>query len=322
MNRRDLIGTMCVLAVCPGISFSGEVLPDGTPLRVLTPPNTSWEGAHPSGGVVKAAHGELAQALIVNDTSRLLELYRDDARSLPDQQPRLLGRGQIEAWHRSVQTRRRVTAYVPQIREVFDFGDTLLEYGGFTITWEAAGPAEGKYLHVWGRDSDGSLRLKADVRNWTAPLKGAEDFFVAMQVAEAPPVADSALARELAALNAGNADGIKQHDLERRLSFYADDAVIMPHSVKARTGMAEIRPFLTDYVNNGRGATFDKVEVWNEGFEDLGHGYVLEYFKFHVDWRAGGNGGTVTGGGIRLWRRDADGRLKMLREIGTHDYRG
>ncbi|ESQ91517.1 hypothetical protein ABAC460_05910 [Asticcacaulis sp. AC460] len=321
MNRRGLIGALCVWAAYPAMSFSGEALPDGASLRVLMPPNTSWEGAHPSGGAVLRAHGELARAMTANDTSRILELYRDDARSLPDGQPRLIGKDQIRTWQKEVTKRRRVTAYKPVVREVFDFGDTVMEFGGFSIAWETDA-AEGKYLHVWGREPDGSLRLKSDVRNWTAPLKKPEDFFVAMPEAQAPAMADSVLSRELAALNAGNAEGVREHDLEKRLSFYTDDAVIMPHSMAAKTGMAEIRPFLTEYVNNGRGATFDKVEVWNEGFEDLGNGYVLEYFRFHVDWRAGTAGGTVTGGGIRLWRREADGGLKMLREIGTHDYRG
>ena len=31
-------------------------------------------------------------------------------------------------------------------------------------------------------------------------------------------------------------------------------------------------------------------------------------------------GGIVKGGGIRLWQRQADGSLKLHRQIGTHDY--
>jgi ketosteroid isomerase-like protein len=129
------------------------------------------------------------------------------------------------------------------------------------------------------------------------------------------------LAAELKVLNERNAAGVQNHDLTMRLSFYADDTLLMPRNSVAKVGMAEIRPYLTAYVENGRGATFDAVRVWTEDCQDLGSGYALEYFRFQVDWRSRDKAGTVSGGGVRLWRRGPDGELKMLREIGTHDYR-
>ena len=99
----------------------------------------------------------------------------------------------------------------------------------------------------------------------------------------------------------------------------ADDAVIMPFADTPKSGMAEIRPYLTQYTANGAGITFDDVRVWNIGFEVFGD-YVVEYPKFHVDWRFPGQKGVTKGGGLHLWKRQPDGGLKRFRQIGTHDH--
>jgi ketosteroid isomerase-like protein len=327
MIRNRLIGLMCVYATALGMA-AGAAPPDLASFPDVSP-NSSLESAPRSGGKAHAsvltAHSAYGRALLSHDADTLAALYLDDALSLPDQQPALFGKPQIRSWYAQLQSRRRVTAYEPKVREVFDFGDTLVESGDFTIGWSLANgqaeTAEGKYLHVWAKAPDGTLRLKADVRNWMQPPADSRAFFVDLPVAAPPPLPETKLGSELKLLNERNAAGVRTHDLEARLSFYDDDTILMPHNTTPKIGMKEIRPYLTAYVENGRGATFDKVAVWTQAYQELGGRYGLEYYKFHVDWRAGNDAGTVTGGGIRLWRRALNGELKMLREIGTHDYR-
>lgn len=276
---------------------------------------------------VTAAHGRLGAAMIAGDADALAALYLPDAISMPEYQPALYGRTRIAAYQRAMSVRRRVTGYVPVAAEVIDLGKgVLVETGLFTIAWRLSGGGieeeRGKYVNVWSTGPDGALKLKADVRGYLRPLADPSSFVVALP-AQAPPAspAGGPLAARLDALNRANARAVQDHDVAAQLALYADDGMFMPFANTPRAGIAELRPFLTAYVNAGRGATFDSVRVWNTGFEDFG-GYVLEYGKFRVAWRAGGSSGVTRGGGLRLWRRGADGALTMLRQIGTHDHAG
>jgi ketosteroid isomerase-like protein len=276
---------------------------------------------------VTAAHGRLRDAIVANDPEARARLYRADAISMPDYQPALYGPAQIAAYHRAMGERRRITSYVPVTTEVIDLGDgTLFETGIFTIGWTrtaggASAEEHGKFANVWRVAPDGSLTLKADVAGYLRPLPDPAAFFVALS--ELPPPAqipaDPRLADILKARNDRNARAVQTHDAAAKIADYADDAIIMPFADTTRTGIGEIRPYLTRYTDNGRGATFDTVRVWNVGYEDHGS-YVLEYPKFRVAWHSGDAAGLVKGGGLRLWRRRADGSLELFRQIGTHDF--
>ena len=123
----------------------------------------------------------------------------------------------------------------------------------------------------------------------------------------------------LRAHNDRDAEAVRTKDVEAKLVDYTDDAIFMPFAETPKRGMAEIRPYLTAYTAAGTGATFRDVRVWTLAFENLG-AWVIEYPKFRVEWTAGGQSGTVMGGGIRLWQRQAGGSLKLHRQIGTHDH--
>jgi ketosteroid isomerase-like protein len=125
---------------------------------------------------------------------------------------------------------------------------------------------------------------------------------------------------ELARQNRLDAEAVRNHDTAAKVAKYAADAIYMPFADTPKIGIDEIRTHLTAYTDQGRGVTFESVRVWNEGFEAL-DGYVIEYPKFEVRWRNGADFGVVSGGGLRLWRREADGSLKLLRQIATHDHR-
>lgn len=265
----------------------------------------------------------LAAAHVSGDATNLADFYLPDARCFVDAQPMLRGRAAILAYRQRMQERRRTRelAFAPLGR--VDLGSTSVAYGTWTAQrqWAdgAAERAEGNYIHAWrGR------RLLAEVMGYAARRARPEQDHVA-ELAPAedagvpPPGGDPAVAAELAALNARIASGVANHDADKRLSVYADDAVLMPFAERPLRTRAVFEPYLRAYVANGSGASF-KVKVYNDGFEVL-PGHVLEYSRFRVDWRAGQDGGVVSGGGLRLWRREPDGTLRMRLEGGTHDVR-
>jgi len=275
---------------------------------------------------VAFAQQKLRTAILSNDVEARVELYRPDARSLPEYQPALYGAGQIGAYHQAMQARFRMTRFDPVTSELFDFGNAVLEFGTFTAAWTTAeGNAEerrGKYANLWVAEPGGSLRLKADVWGYFENLPNAKRFFVAMKEASPaalPAPADPDLAREIRLQNQADATAVRTRDLEAKLALIANDAIIMPFAETPKRGMAEIRPYLTAYTEAGKGIRFDDVRVWNAGFEQFGD-YVVEFSKFRVDWRFPDNRGVTKGGGLHLWKRQPDGSLKRIRQIGTHDY--
>jgi ketosteroid isomerase-like protein len=298
------------------------------PMHAHAVPATPTSGAKASlENRVAKAQKRLQSAILANDVDARVKLYRPDARSMPEYQPALYGAGQIAAYHRAMRDRLRMTRYVPQTSEVFNFGDTAVEFGTFDAAWIKADGTpderQGKYANVWAVESDGSLRLKADVWGYFENLPDAALHFVALPETSPPKVDSSPSAQRLAAAlkrsNDRDAAGVRGRDTEARLAVYTEDAVIMPFADKIRRGMAEIRPYITEYVARGSGITFDDVRVWNTGFEDFGE-YVLEYSKFQVNWRLPDSSGLTKGGGLRLLKRQPDGSFKYHRQIGTHDH--
>ena len=274
---------------------------------------------------VAAAQQKLRAAILSNDVDARVKLYRPDARSMPEYQPVLYRTAQIAAYQRAMRDRLTMTRFDPVTAELFDFGSAVLEYGTFTAGWTAGATTEerrGKYANLWAVEPDGSLRLKADVWGYFENLPDAKLFFVPMAEA-APPLlpapADPKLAETLGRLDEADARAVRTRDLEAKLALLADDAIIMPFADTTKRGMAEIRPYMTAYTAAGEGITFDDVRVWNAGFEQFGD-YVVTFPKFHVDWRFPGSKGITKGGGLHLWRRQPDGSLKRIRQIGTHDH--
>ena len=290
--------------------------------------NPAAQAVEPSVSIkarVSTAQQKLRTAIVSNDIEARMRLYRPDARSMPEYQPVLYGTAQIAAYQRTLRDRLTMTRFDPVTAELFDFGSAVLEYGTFTAGWTVGARSEvhrGKYANLWAVEPDGSLRLKADVWGYFENLPDAKLFFVPMAEA-APPLlpapADPKLAETVGRLDQADARAVRTRDLEAKLALLADDAIIMPFADTTKRGMAEIRPYMTAYTAAGEGIIFDDVRVWNAGFEQFGD-YVVTFPKFHVDWRFPGNKGITKGGGLHLWRRQPDGSLKRIRQIGTHDH--
>lgn len=266
-------------------------------------------------------NASLAAARLAGDVDRLMAHYAADGIIMPEHQPRLHGRAQGAAYYRAFAARLPVTLYKLRTADIVPLGNGALEWGTFAISYGATQAPAGKYMHLWRRQPDGGLLLQAEVWGYLAPLADpASHWFPGISTGELPwHRMDAPLAAELAALNAADARSVQRHDTAR-IDQYAEDAVYLPFADAPQVGLPAIRAHLEHYIQQGKGATFDAVTVGNDGFEAL-DGYVLEYSRFEVRWRAGADAGVTSGAGLRLWRREADCRLKKIRQIGTHDYR-
>ena len=266
---------------------------------------------------MKQAQDLLSDTIRNNDAEGRAAIYAVTARSLPEYQPALYGPAAITAYHRALLTRKRVTGYTTTTTEVIDLGGAAMEAGTFDIAWQDGQSEAGKYLNIWSLNS-GTPRLVADAWGYFRPLPDPQAFYVELPPGQPPAAsANQDIKRQLDDFNRRNAEAVRAKDAEAQIGFYTEDAAFMPHADTTKSGIAAIAAHLRRYVQNGSGATFDTVEVWNEGF-DVFAAHITEYSRFRVRWRTPDASGAVTGGGIRLWKRMPDGQLKKHRALGTH----
>jgi len=123
---------------------------------------------------LKAKFGEMnkkfAQMMVDGDHDAMLSWYTDDAISMPSYQPMIKGIDALKkAQEMDEKMGTKITAFTIETTDVINAGDYILEIGLYTISMEipGMGPVDdnGKYLNVWEKQDDGSMKIKADIWN-------------------------------------------------------------------------------------------------------------------------------------------------------------
>jgi ketosteroid isomerase-like protein len=120
---------------------------------------------------VRALGDALTKAMLDNEVEVMLEMYADDAISLPNYGPRMQGKDAFRKHHRQMaEYGMKVIAFDSDPTEVWKAGKHVIEIGTFKIKLEMPGmpvPVEdkGKYMTVYVRDKGGSLKIKAETWN-------------------------------------------------------------------------------------------------------------------------------------------------------------
>ena len=261
-----------------------------------------------------------------DDLKRFLSFYNDSAISMPEYQPRLKGKKEIENFYKEIFERQHVKSFEKKIVEIITLDSTIVEIGTFTKKYvtppvDTTIIQDGKYWNIWAINTDGNLILEGEAFGFYTPVKDISSLIVRVpgkQANEFRGASSRTVPFELRAYNALNEKYVHVRDGATRSEFYTSDAVIFPFADSTVSGIDKIRPYLTAYTSGG-GIILDSVAVFTDRYKKLTDGY-LEYFGFQVKWRTPGATGRTEGKGIRIWRRQADGALKMYREIGTHDH--
>ena len=120
---------------------------------------------------IEKMNAKMAEAMLAGDHQASLVYYLEDAISLPSYQPMLKG---IEAIKKSAQEAEnsgmKVNSFEINIKKVESCGDLVIEIGKYnmSMTWEGLPEPvvdKGKYITIWEKQSDGSLKIKVDTWN-------------------------------------------------------------------------------------------------------------------------------------------------------------
>jgi ketosteroid isomerase-like protein len=131
--------------------------------------------AQQSASEYQAQIEELNRTMVENMLSgnyeKTLDMYAEDAISLPSNEPMLEGISEIRKNIESMaKSGMKVVSFEPAIKRIISEGNLVMEIGTFRISLTVPGmdqPVEdkGKYLTVWEKQPDGTLRIKIETWN-------------------------------------------------------------------------------------------------------------------------------------------------------------
>jgi ketosteroid isomerase-like protein len=120
---------------------------------------------------IESLNKEMAKNMIAGNSEKLLSLYTDDAISMPSYQPMNQGIAAIrKASDDEAKTGVKYNSFTPTTLKVMANGNLITEIGTYNISVSMPKmdkPIEdhGKYLTIWEKQKDGSLKVKVEIWN-------------------------------------------------------------------------------------------------------------------------------------------------------------
>lgn len=120
---------------------------------------------------IEKINKELNKAMLEGNTEKSLSMYTPDAISLPNYEPMHEGIAAIrKANDEMKKSGWKATAFETTTLKVMSFGNMITEIGTYKITMTMPGMEKpmndhGKYLTIWEKQKDGSLKTKIDTWN-------------------------------------------------------------------------------------------------------------------------------------------------------------
>lgn len=120
---------------------------------------------------IEALNKEMATAMVQGDNQKTLSLYTPDAISMPSNEPMQEGIEAItKASEAMAKSGWKCNSFEPTTLKVMVNGNLITEIGAYKISMSMPGmdkPMDdhGKYLTIWEKQKDGSLKVKVETWN-------------------------------------------------------------------------------------------------------------------------------------------------------------
>jgi ketosteroid isomerase-like protein len=119
---------------------------------------------------IEAMNKIFTQAMLDNDTEKLLSMYTNDIISMPSYQPTVKGITKVrELSEMQAKSGWKTTQFALNITDIILAGNLAIEIGNYTM--KMSGPSmpewadNGKYMTIWEEQKDGSLKIKVETWN-------------------------------------------------------------------------------------------------------------------------------------------------------------
>ncbi|MHA7059574.1 Cif family virulence factor [Aquimarina sp. M1] len=252
--------------------------------------------------------------------------YSQDVRLMPAFQKTLLGSKNASIYYKAFFERFDIVEYNRKPIETLDLGIQLCVLGEFIMKVQLKNTTtveelRGKYMNIWKKGKN-NLSLLSEIWNYnhhtdlTEQLKFDKVPGTVIAYQGHLPI-DNNIRFELAALNEFMEEFISQGDHTLWSQLYASDAVAMFSYQPIYEDKKSLEVFIKNHV--AELPIFEKLDIRNNHVDDL-ETYIVNYASHIANWRNDNYSGISTGKGIKIWRREPNGSLKIVRQIATYDY--
>lgn len=266
------------------------------------------------------------KGMLTGTPGTITSYYADTVRLMPEHQMTVLGKVDASAYHAAFVERFAVRAYDRSPIEMLDLGRQVVELGTFKMKLAPKNRGQeseliGKYLDVWEKSAGGELSLITAAWNYdhhtdlADALRFREVPAVLMAFQPRVPVQDR-ISFELTALEQLLEVTIAQHNAKVWSQFFANDIILLHNYNAPQVGRNAVDEFIAEHVKHL--SVFEKLDLRIDRIDDLGE-HVIEYASHVANWRNGEHTGVNTGKNLKIWRREADGALKIFRSIAMYD---
>ena len=265
---------------------------------------------------------KLTKAWLQSDAVALSSFYADSAVSMPEFHTALYGKQAIGAYLEQWLSAARVTSCDRRTVDVTRAGDYLLETGTFRRNFSLDTKMvdyDAKYLAVWRIKPSGGLELVSEITGSVKPLDRTDLPLSQLQLpdsAQVPKPPGDAKLKTVQHLNDQIASLVVKSKGAAFAPYYTQDAIYMPYYMPILVGKPAIDAYYREHEDPKTG--IDAVWIKPSRIIDSG-GFLLVDGYYRVDWRSGNAHGTVTGKNVSAWKRQADGRLLLSRQMAVHD---
>lgn len=120
---------------------------------------------------IEKINKESVAAMLANNTEKSMSFYTSDAISLPSYDKMLEGKDAIRKSNEAmIKAGWKVTSFEPVTLKVMSCEKMITEIGTYKISFSMTGmekPMEdvGKYITIWEKQADGSLKIKIETWN-------------------------------------------------------------------------------------------------------------------------------------------------------------
>lgn len=120
---------------------------------------------------IEKLNKEMGAAMVAGDDEKSLSFYTQDAISMPSNEKMLEGKDAIKKSNEEMKkSGSKVTSFETTTLKVMTCDKSITEIGKYKISFMMAGKAEpmndnGKYLTIWEKQPDGSLKVKLEMWN-------------------------------------------------------------------------------------------------------------------------------------------------------------
>jgi len=275
-----------------------------------------------------AQRQEIWKSAIINgNLPSTMSTYSEMAIVMPEYQPTLNGKDTVERYYSALNKRRRISQFSLTSQQRFEIGEYIFDIGQFdlTISWKKGWKKQkeqlsGKYWQTWTTAQSGELVIVGETFGFNQPYEHPERWVTQPETRTTPSPTgfkpDQA-SIELKAFAAIGRQGVMRKDGELRAQLYADDAIFYPYADTPKQGIDVLRPYLIKYSSHD--AHMDWLQTHTHDVMYLGD-YIYEFNKFAVGWTYGGKPEHRNGKGMRIWKRLANGQLRIYRHFGTHNH--